>query len=137
MKGFIKHISYPLVMKKNGNSSLQRHLKRLEESQYWSPARIEELQFFRLKELLRHAYRNTAFYKKRFDGYGFDPDRVQSLDDLRQLPILTKQDILDNEAGLRAKTFRDNDLVRSVSGGTTGIVTPFYVNKSCHAEKNA
>jgi phenylacetate-CoA ligase len=47
----------------------------------------------RLQASISRAYRNVAFYHKRFDTLGIAPEDIQSLDDLRRLPFTTKDDL--------------------------------------------
>lgn len=54
---------------------------------------LAQLQLERLQASIFRAYRNVAFYRKRFDELGIVPEDIQSLDDLRQLPLTTKEDL--------------------------------------------
>ena len=85
--------------------------------------KMKELQVERLKWSLSHAYKNNAFYKKKFDEAGFNPDNFKSLDDMKHVPFLTKQDMRDNYPfGLFAMPM--NKIVRvHASSGTTGNAT--------------
>lgn len=85
--------------------------------------KMKELQLERLKWSVRHAYDNVPFYKKKYDEAGFHPDMLKSLDDIRRIPFLTKQDMRDNYPyGLFAVPL--NKVVRvHASSGTTGNAT--------------
>ncbi len=85
--------------------------------------KMKELQLERLRWSVNHAYANVPFYKKKFDGAGFHPDQLKSLDDMRRIPFLTKQDMRDNYPyGLFAVPM--NKVVRvHASSGTTGNST--------------
>ena len=65
----------------------------LQESQWWSREKLEEYQMQQLGKLLEHAYENVPYYRKIFDERGLKPKDVQGLDDLKQLPYLTKKNI--------------------------------------------
>ncbi|MHB9134336.1 MAG: phenylacetate--CoA ligase family protein [Armatimonadota bacterium] len=54
---------------------------------------LAQLQLERLQASTFRAYRNVAFYRKRFDELGFAPEDIQCLDDLRTLPFTTKEDL--------------------------------------------
>ncbi len=85
--------------------------------------RLKELQLERLKWSLKHAYENNAFYKKKFDDAGFNPAQFKSLDDMRRVPFLYKQDMRDNYPfGLFAVPMSKVVRVHS-SSGTTGNAT--------------
>lgn len=85
--------------------------------------KMKELQLERLRWSVNHAYTNVPFYKKKFDAAGFHPDQLKSLDDMKRIPFLTKQDMRDNYPyGLFAVPL--NKVVRvHASSGTTGNST--------------
>jgi len=56
---------------------------------------IAATQLSRLQWSLRHAYENSAFYKKKFDDAGVHPDDCKHLEDLAKFPFTTKQDLRD------------------------------------------
>ncbi len=85
--------------------------------------KMRELQLERMKWSLRHAYENVPFYKKSFDNAGFHPDQFKSLDDMKRVPFLTKQDMRDNYPyGLFAVPLDKVVRIHS-SSGTTGNAT--------------
>lgn len=92
--------------------------------------KMKELQLERLKWSVNHAYNNVPFYKKKFDAAGFHPDQLKSLDDMKRIPFLTKQDMRDNYPyGLFAVPL--NKVVRvHASSGTTGNATVVGYTKS-------
>jgi len=85
--------------------------------------KMKALQLERLKWSITRAYENVPFYKKKFDDAGFHPDQFKSLDDMRRVPFLTKQDMRDNYPfGLFAEPLDKVVRVHS-SSGTTGNAT--------------
>ena len=85
--------------------------------------KMRELQLERLKWSIGHAYKNNAFYRKKFDDAGFHPDQFKTLDDMKRVPFLTKQDMRDNYPfGLFAVPMDKVVRVHS-SSGTTGNAT--------------
>ncbi|OQX64152.1 MAG: phenylacetate--CoA ligase [Desulfococcus sp. 4484_241] len=94
------------------------------------PSKIKAIQTERLKWTLKHAYNNVPHYKKAFDKAGFNPDRFSSLDDLKYVPFLMKQDMRDNYPfGLFAVPMEKVVRVHS-SSGTTGNATVVGYTKS-------
>lgn len=84
---------------------------------------IEAVQLEGIKKTLVACYENVEFYKKGFDEAGFDPYAVESLDDLRKAPFLTKQDLRDNYPyGLFAVPLSAVKEIH-MSSGTTGVAT--------------
>ncbi|HLA84207.1 MAG TPA: hypothetical protein VJL29_05400 [Thermoguttaceae bacterium] len=69
-------------------------LPSLEESQFWPRERLQQWQLDCLKKLLVHAGAHVPFYRDLFKKIAFDPRDVRSLDDVRRLPIVGKQEIM-------------------------------------------
>jgi len=85
--------------------------------------KMKELQLERLKWSIRHAYDNVPLYKKKYDEAGFHPDQFKSLDDMKRVPFLSKQDMRDSYPfGLFAVPLDKVVRVHS-SSGTTGNAT--------------
>lgn len=86
-------------------------------------ARMRELQEGRLGAVIRHAAANVPFYGKRFEATGISPVDVKALEDLRNLPLTTKDDLRDNYPFELFATPL-NEVVRiHASSGTTGKPT--------------
>ena len=114
---------------------LQERLKRhatvgirrgLEQSQWWSPQAIAELQLRRLRALLVEAGAHTSYYGELFRNAGFDPARVNSCADLARLPFLTKTDIRARTEDMKSR--RGMQLQRSNTGGSSGEPLVFYLD---------
>jgi phenylacetate-CoA ligase len=84
---------------------------------------IRKLQFKRLKKTLHHVYENVPYYHEKFKAAGVKPVDIRSLEDLRLLPLTTKEDLRKNYPfGLFAVP--KNKIVRyHASSGTTGKPT--------------
>ncbi|KPN31060.1 long-chain-fatty-acid--CoA ligase [Halolamina pelagica] len=81
---------------------------------------IRELQAERLRETVERAYENVPFYRDKLDAAGVSPADIQDVDDVRQLPMTTKEDFREEYPdGLFAV---DDDEVTRIhaSSGTTG-----------------
>src|SRR6185503_19252116 len=61
------------------------------ESQWYSYEKICGLQWHRLKDLLIHAYNNVPYYYRVFNEANIKPDRIQTFEDFKKIPILTKE----------------------------------------------
>jgi len=134
---FVKNISFPIISKRNGLPGLMSHLKRLEESQYWTRDRIREYQFKKVKALFVHAFNHTEFYKQRFNEAGFDPHKIHHLSELKKIPLLDKNQIRDSLKSLIARNFDPIELHSSETGGTTGVKMKFYRDNACLSPKEA
>lgn len=80
----------------------------------------EAIQLIKLKKTVEHVYENVKCYRDKMDEKGVKPGDIHSLDDIKMLPFITKEDIADNyPAGLFAVPMSDIVRVHS-SSGTTG-----------------
>ncbi len=68
-------------------------------SEYWNPKhetmpreQIQQLQLVKLRRLCDWAYSNTPFHKRQFDAAGFRPEQLSTLDDLRRIPFMTREE---------------------------------------------
>jgi phenylacetate-CoA ligase len=79
-----------------------------------------ELQLRGLQWTVNHAYQGSDLYRKRLDEANVKPGDIRSLDDLKELPFTTAQDLQDGYPfPLRSVPFKD--IVRiHASSGTTG-----------------
>ena len=57
----------------------------LEKSQWFSEEELEGYQLNRLRLIISHAYENVPYYRNLFDEIRFNPQDVESLDDLKKL----------------------------------------------------
>jgi phenylacetate-CoA ligase len=58
---------------------------------------LRELQLGRLQWQLRRCWEGSEFYRERLGGAGVRPDDIQSLDDHRRIPVVTKQELRDEQ----------------------------------------
>ena len=88
-----------------------------------SRSEMEKLQLERLKETVSRVYEKVEPYRRKMQEAGVAPEDIKSLDDLKKLPFVTKQDLRDNYPfGLFAVP--KDKLVRiHASSGTTGKPT--------------
>ena len=98
--------------------------------QYWDKTietmdreQLRELQLKRLQAAVENVYTNVPYYREKMQEKGLVPGDVKSLDNLRDLPIVTKQDLRDTYPfGMFAVPMED--IVRiHASSGTTGKQT--------------
>lgn len=114
-----------------------RHVAFLEQSQWWPQPRIQELQMRKLGEMLKHAYAQVPFYRRRFDEAGLCPSDVQSFTDLLRLPVLTKREIQAHQDDLMACGIERHRLRENHTGGSTGQPLTFYQDANTIAWSDA
>lgn len=82
-----------------------------------------KLQSQRLAATCRRVYERVPFYRRAFDARGIKPGEIKSVDDLKKLPLTTKQNLRDNYPyGMFTVPLKEVVRVHS-SSGTTGKPT--------------
>jgi len=81
---------------------------------------LKRVQLEGLQWTVNHAYKNSEFYRKRFDEAGVQPRHIKALKDIAKLPFTTANDLQDGYPfPLRSTPFEK--IVRiHASSGTTG-----------------
>lgn len=106
---------------------LHEHLKRhasvnvrksMEQTQWFSPEKIVQLQTEKLRQLLIHINTHVPYYRTLFAELGFQPEEAGSLADLQYLPFLDKSIIRTHLEELKSDQARG--LVRFNTGGSSG-----------------
>ncbi len=86
-------------------------------------ADLKELQSGYLRKLIPYIYQNCAVYRRKLDAAGVKPDQIKSIDDIKRLPITTKEDMRDNYPYGLFSAPQDQIAEIHVSSGTTGNPT--------------
>jgi phenylacetate-CoA ligase len=74
------------------------------ESAYWNPKtetlgreRLDALRLEKLRRQCEWAAARSPWYRRLFAAEGFEPDSLRSLEDLRRLPALTREEWMDSQ----------------------------------------
>ena len=104
--------------------------QELEPIEIASIDEIKALQLSRLKWSVDHAYKNVAFYKKKYDEIGIHPSDLKYLEDLKLFPFTTKEDLRKNYP-FDMFAYKLKDIARiHASSGTTGKPTVVAYTKN-------
>lgn len=96
---------------------------------YRSAEEIRSFQEARLHEAIDYAYTNSAFYRELFDSCKIRPADIRTIEDLRRLPVTTKQDLqLRNKDFLCVDTSQIVDYV--TTSGTLGEPVVFALTEN-------
>lgn len=104
---------------------------------YWSRDQLLEYQIKKLRKLFIHAYTHTRYYRKLFDDYSFIPEKFKYLDQLDDLPILTKNVIREKLPDFLADNIGDDEKGTSFTGGTSGVKMQFFRDNICRSRRTA
>lgn len=101
--------------------------KSMEQTQWFSPEKITQLQVEKLRQLLINANTHVPYYRKLFADLDFQPEKIVSLADLQRLPFLDKPTIRAHLEDL--KSDRAQGLARFNTGGSSGEPLVFFIGK--------
>ncbi|MDP2949084.1 MAG: phenylacetate--CoA ligase [Chloroflexota bacterium] len=75
------------------------------KSQFFEPEietldrrKLERLQLERLRWQVKRCYEGSPFYRERLDKAGVGPQDIEALSDVRRLPVVTKQELREEQA---------------------------------------
>jgi phenylacetate-CoA ligase len=107
-------------------------------SPYWNPKNetlpredLRALQLVKLQRMCAWAYEKSPFHRTRWEAAGFSPDQLQTLDDLRRMPFMTREEWMESIAnkplfGDLPTTNQENAIRYHLTSGTSGR-TPIRV----------
>jgi len=105
------------------------HLRELRKTQYQSRSTLDRIRNDKVRKLIRHAYETVPYYRSMMDKHGISPERIRGIEDLAQLPILTKKIIRKESSHLISRVFQPSQLHRGETGGSTGSPLVYYFDQ--------
>ena len=102
-------------------------LSFLMESSKWNIETRKDYQLTEMKLLLHHCYSNVPYYRQIFIDNGWTPEDFQTVDDLKQFPVLTKKIIMDHRDDLIAGNMMDQRRYPITTSGSSGDKLEFFV----------
>jgi phenylacetate-CoA ligase len=124
-KSIARYIGYPLQDAIKG-TTIASSMEFLKKSQYWDPEKIGKYQYGKLERLLEYAYANVPYYTDLFRKLNIHPGDIKSFDDLRIIPVLTKEIARKENLRLVSKKLDPRHVKTGKTGGTTGSPLKYY-----------
>lgn len=88
---------------------------------------IIKLQNEKIVKQVKHVYEHVPYYRKLMDEKGVKPEDIRSIEDIRKLPLLTKDDLRESYPyGLLGTDLKNCVRLHSTSGTTGKRVVAFY-----------
>ena len=101
-----------------------------EEIERASRETMTAIQNEKLLRQIRHVWENVPYYRKKMEEKGVTPDDIKSIDDLRKLPTLSKDDLRESYPyGLLGCDLKKCVRIHSTSGTTGKRVVAFYTQE--------
>lgn len=108
----------------------------LAQSQYWSPARLADLQWEKLGALLTHARDQVPFYREFFAASQLTVADIVAARDLSPLPVVTRAQLMERPEHFRADPPPPGTF-QKVTGGSSGEPLAFLVSGLSDQWRNA
>lgn len=119
----------PIAEKIKGANSTY-WLKQIEKMSKWTPEQVQTWQADRLHELMEHVYNHTIYYRRIMDERGLNPDDIRSAEDLKKLPIITKQIAREHFNEIVPDNISSLHYREGKTGGTTGEPMFYYCDEN-------
>jgi phenylacetate-CoA ligase len=81
---------------------------------------LKKIQDKKVRDMAHYAYRYVKFYRDRFRSVGLTPDDIRHAEDIRRLPVLTKQEVREKSHQIRASGKDITQVLRKTTSGSTG-----------------
>jgi phenylacetate-CoA ligase len=104
------------------------YLRSLHKRVFWPEERLRRYQTEKLREVLKYAYENVPFYRRKFEEAEVKPSDVKAVEDLKKLPITTKDEIRRNLNEAISKEYEVSRLGVHRTSGSTGEPLYFYLS---------
>jgi glycosyltransferase involved in cell wall biosynthesis/phenylacetate-coenzyme A ligase PaaK-like adenylate-forming protein/MoaA/NifB/PqqE/SkfB family radical SAM enzyme len=124
---------HQMVTTKHRHLNLGEHgYPDIENSQFWSYEKLLAFQNARLKVILEYAYNNIPGYRRKFDNAGLKPADIKTIDDLKKLPITSRQELQNNQDFINPKLVTGT----LYTGGSTGTSLKYYESEISNLIRN-
>ena len=101
-------------------------LLRLLRGRLPSSDELEAIRLRRVRSLVRHAFENVPYYRRLFQEAGLDPGDIRTVEDLRAVPISTREELRGAGSDLFARGFDPSAAMTARTSGSTGRPWSIY-----------
>lgn len=132
MSVFSEYMRFFLVDTFSGTRVLSNY-RTMTDSFSWSREQLIVYQTQKLKALLDHSYDNVPYYRELFRQSGMTPGDIKGPDDLRLIPILTRDMLIANYDLLKDANNKYRVKIYGSSSGTTGTPVRYVHDPNCES----
>jgi phenylacetate-CoA ligase len=111
----------------HGNHDL--YVEKLLRSQWYDESKIRKLIEDRFINMVGHAIKNVPFYRDLVKCEKINPVNINGIQDIKQFPIIKKEEIRENPEYYLAEGFNKKDLIVVNTSGTTGKTLKIFIDK--------
>lgn len=115
-----------------GYSEIERRVFARERM---SADEMHHFKCMRLRRIIRHAAERVPYYRQLFPKIGLDPQKIQSIEDLAQVPILPKRQVQERIADFCSEDMSGMRTHLAHTSGTTGTGMVFPITLQAEQEQ--
>lgn len=123
------------IQRSRFGSSFWMLLREAESRTFWSEEQVRAYRDDRLRTFIQHSAHTVPFYQRWFRESGVSQEDIQTIEDLKRLPILTKEIVQDNYPDLVSEALPRRDQIITHTSGTTGGGLRFATTLSATQEQ--
>lgn len=123
------------IVKTRYGKAFWKYLSEYEERNTWPYEKLCEFRDRRLSRMIKHCYATVPYYTKLFDEGGVSPERIKHLDDLKILPVLTKEIINKQPDRFLSTAYPMEHMIKQHTSGTTGAGLVFKTTQKAICEQ--
>lgn len=123
------------IKKNRYGQSFWKYLNEYEGRKNWSYEQLSEFRDTKLRQMIKHCYETVPYYRNLFNDGGINYESIKSIDDLKVLPLLTKQTVNENFKHFISTAIPQKEMVISHTSGTTGSGFKFYTTNETLSEQ--
>lgn len=88
---------------------------------------FDQYQLARLREIVAHAWSQSDGYRDYWEQHGFRPEQIETLSDIKRIPVITKEIIARNVDYFSIRK-RSRNATYITSSGSTGVPVGLYID---------
>ena len=96
---------------------------------HWSRKQLLNYQNKKMRKIVKYAYENVPFYHEKFRQLEIKPEDVKTIEDLKKLPIMKRDELQKNTERLTSREFDVDKLKMTSTSGSTGRPLFTYLSK--------
>ena len=104
--------------------------KLLEETEFSSRERIEEMVNQRFLHIVREAWEHVPYYREKYQQYGIDISEIKDIRDIVKLPVIDKEEVRQHQKEMISDRYGPSQLMYLTTSGSTGNPLGFYQSKT-------
>lgn len=110
-------------------------LGEYEERNSWTYEQIAGYRDAKLRKMIKHCYETVPYYGYLFDEMGIDYKEINTIEDLRFLPILTKETVKERFDDFISTKINRDEMLWAQTNGTTGSGFRFLTTSKTISEQ--